>query len=259
MKMYSILLPLLLTSGSAMYAMHFPVHEDPIFYDSLVIHANGLLKPLPGHIKQAQQQLQDLLAGNSNQAAISTVIDTLVRLYIQELQMNATLAYVDRARQFIRICQKKFDDQQAEAQAVKDQEPLRALTGIESLLPSSGMPPEPVMPEQVAPKQKPVALAQEEEESAEQQSEDEEKSEASGKSEAMGTRLKELYKSKDSTQTALFNTRNKAIQEEALELQEKDKQGTAPVGWRDYIMKKYQDTKDWYFGTSKKESQSDEK
>src|SRR5579872_5702934 len=254
MKMRSVLVPLLLTSGSALYAMQFPVFEDPQLYESLITHAMRLRAHLPAEIKRAQQKLQQLLVGNPDQAAISEVVDDLIKLYLQKLEMDLTLTYINRADQFIRNCQNKMKEQAAELQAIKDQEPLHA-SGGESSISLSTPVPETVRPETVAVTPKVPRVSTDEEEEPENQPEggetegEESEEEEPSELKTQVTKDKEKLGDKGANErAALKQARDQEIREEAKKLQEQEKEGTAPAGWRDYIVKKYQDAKNWYYG-----------
>jgi hypothetical protein len=252
MKMRSILIPLLLASGSVMYAMQFPVFEDQSLYKSLVAHANGMLKPLPKQIKDAKDRLQSLLTRNPEQAAILALVNELLALHLQELEMNLTLIYVDRAARFGRMCEKKLTQLQQTIDALKNQEPLRATSGVELGSSSSAVLPEAVMPEKIALKPNPVATDQEEPEESPEPTAvpDEESDEEEEKKPEAKKQFEILAESKGKEEaikkTGLYNAQLKEIQQE---VKEGPKEGQPTSTWREYIMKKYQDTKDWYFGT----------
>ncbi len=257
MKMRNLLISLLVASSTIGCVTQFPVYEDHSLYRSLVTHAQGMLKSLPNQIQQTQQQLQNLLAGNQQQQAISRAIDELVRLYLQQLEMNLTLMYADRTAQFKRMCDKRLEEQKSDFDAIQNQQPLRALTGFETSLVPSNILPEAEAPKLVTKSIIPLELSEDEfEKPAEQTQEEQEEKQPSIKE-----RVAKLTESKGKVEAfkhaALFKQQIESIKKEEQELKEQEAQGTAPEGWYDYIMKKYQNAKDWYFGTGSENSQEE--
>ncbi len=234
---------------AAMHAL-LPLYENPQLYQQLAFHNQQLLPNLSENVVANRQQLiqwleQRLAPEMYRQFMSSRILDSLIQTVESAVRTDMTLQYARRSLQLISRYEQKIKELTSSIEQMQAQEPLR-LSSYEPEVLSSSIAPEEISsrPAQKAPTESGQELQEAGSlEQLQQESEEREQSSEEQQEQSISTAKKLSIARPD--EAALIKARQEKIRQEIMQGQQDEKNGTAQPGWRERVMQKWQEFKEW--------------